>query len=210
MNVQKIALFGTSGETTQRLVTEALRRGHNITAIVGNETEFTMKHPNLKVVKGDVRKKEDVKKYASGHDVVICVHEPSQTNPREHVDITRSVIEGVKGSGIHNLVSTAHPWGQPAERTGKEYEDFKPIVKAQQEALKLFQNEKNLQWGYIHSIQPESDEKTGKFRTGNELLLTTPEGETRIPVKEYASAIIDEAEKGEMEFHQGEEEEREY
>lgn len=210
MNSQKIALFGTSGETTQRLVTEALRRGHNVTAIVPDEKEFAMKHPNLKVVKGDVRKKEDVKKYAAGNDVVICAHHPTQTNPAEHVDITRSVIEGTKSSGIHSLVSVAHPFGETTGKTGKEYEEQKPILKAQQDALKLFQNEKELQWGYAHSVTPEVEEKTGRYLTSNEVLLTNPEGESRVPVKEYASAILDEAEKGEIELHQGGEEEGEF
>ena len=205
MNSQKIALFGTTGETTQRLVTEALRRGHNVTAIVPDEREFAMKHPNLKVVKGDVRKKEDVKKYATGHDVVICTHQPQRSNPDEYVNLTRSVIDGVKSSGIHSLVSVAHPFGQTTQ-TSKEYEEQKPILKAQQDALQLFQNEKELQWGYAHSATSEVEQKTGKYQTSNEVLLTNPEGESRIPVKDYASAILDEAEKGEIELHQGGEE----
>jgi putative NADH-flavin reductase len=201
MNLQKIALFGTVGDSTQRFATEALRRGHNVTVIVPNEKEFTLKHPKLKVVSGDVRNNYDVSKLAQGHDVVICTHEPTQSKPREHVEITRSVIEGVKDAGIHHLISVAHPFGQPKERTEEAYNEFKPIVKAQQEALKLFQNENQLQWGYAHSIEPEVEEKTGKYRSSNEILFTSQEGQSKIPLEGYASAIIDEAEKSEMELH---------
>lgn len=210
MNAKKIALFGTPGEATQRLATEALRRGHQVTAIVADEKELTMKHPNLKVVKGDVRKKEDVKRYALGHDTVICAHEPTATNPGEHVEITRSVLEGIKNTGVHNLISVAHPFREPAERTQKEVDDLKPVMKAQQEALKLFQNEKDLQWGYAHSAESKATGTTGKYPSTQQVLLSNPEGESRIPVKEYASAILDEAEKGEMEFHHGEENWREF
>lgn len=208
MSTQKIALFGTAEEPTQRLATEALRRGHTVTTIVTDEKQFPIKHPNLKVVKGDVRKKEDVRKYAEGHDVVISAHTPNQANPQEYVAITRSLIEGLKGSGIHSLLSVANPQGQPAERTEKEYEEFKPVVKAQQEALKLFKNERGFQWGYLRPAEPQ--QKAGKYQTADELLFTHPEGETRIPVKGYTSAILDEAEKAQMELHQGEEEGREY
>jgi putative NADH-flavin reductase len=210
MNPQKIALFGTPGESTQRFATEALRRGHSVTAIVPDDAAFTLKHPNLKVVKGDARKKEEVNRLSRGHDVVICSYEPTPSKPREHVEITRSVIDGVKESGVHHLISTAHPFGQPTERTEQAYNEFKPIVQAQQDALKIFQNENELQWGYAHSVEPKVEEKTGKYRTSNEILFTSPEGESRIQAEGYASAIIDEAEKNEMELHEHGEEEREY
>jgi putative NADH-flavin reductase len=201
MKAQKIALFVNRGEASQRLATEALRRGHNVTAIVTDENEFSIRHPNLKVVKGDIRKKEDVKKYAKGHDVVIYTHEPTRDKPREHVDITRTVIEGVKESGVNHIVGAAHPFGLPTEGTEEAYNEFKPVVKAQQEALRLFQNEKDLHWGYAHSIEPEAEPKTGKYRASEEILFTTPEGENRIYAKGYSSAIIDEAE-NELALHE--------
>lgn len=201
MNSQKIALFGTPGESTRRFATEALRRGHNVTVIVPNEREFTLKHPNLTVISGDVKKNYDVSRLAQGYDVVICTHEPTQAKPREHVEITRSVIEGVKDSGVHHLISVAHPFGQPKEGTEEGYNEFKPIIKAQQEALKLFQKEDQLEWGYVHTIEPEAEEKTGKYRSSNEVLFTSPEGQSRIPLEGYTSAIIDEAERSQMELH---------
>lgn len=208
MSTQKIALFGTSEESTQRVAAEALRRGHTVTTIIADEKEFPLKHPNLKVVKGDVRKKKDVHKYAQGNDVVISTHTAIQTNPQEYVTVTRSLLKGIKGTGIHSLLSVAQPLRQPAERTEKQYEEFKPVVKAEQEALKLFQNEKGFQWGYLHSAEPR--QKGGKYQTADELLFTSSEGESKIPVKEYASAIVAEAEKVEMEFHLGKEEDFEY
>jgi len=208
MSTQKIALFGTSGEATQRIATEALRRGHTVTAIVTDEKEFPLKHPNLKVVKGDVRKKEDVHKYAQGNDVVISTHMPRQTNPQEHVTVTRTLIEGIKDTGIHSLLSVAQPQEQPAERTENEFKEFKSVLNAQEEALQLFENQNELKWGYLYAAEPK--EKAGKYPTPNELLFAGPEGEWKVPVKEYATAVVAEAEKTEMELHEGEEEGREY
>jgi uncharacterized protein len=208
MNSQKIALFGTPGENTQRLTAEALKRGHNVTAIVPNEREFTMKHANLKVMQGDARKKEDVSRLSKGHDVVICTYETSQSKPREHVEITRTMIDGVKSSGVNHLLSVAHPFGQPTERTEEAYNEFKPVMQAQQEALKLFKNEPQLQWGYIHSVEPKAEGSTHKYRTSDEVFFTNSEGQSRIPKNEYTSTLIDEVEKSEMEFHEGRESEQ--
>jgi putative NADH-flavin reductase len=195
MNPQKIALFGNSGETTRQIVTEALRRGHNITAIVYNEKYFTLRHPNLKVVSGDVRKNYEVSKLTSGYDVVICTHEPSQANPREHIYIIRSVIEGVKDSGVHHIIFAAHRIEYPIERTEEAYDEFKPILKAGQEALSLLKNETGFRWGYVRSVGPEGVLQAGKYGTGNEILFTAPEGEHPIREDEYSSVIIDKIEK---------------
>jgi len=192
---QKIALFGTSGEINHRLAMEALRRGHHVTAIVPDKNEFTMQHPNLRIVKGDVKNKEDIRRYAKGRDVIIYTLESTKTQSRELVYITRLVIEAVKNSGVNNLLFAAHPLGLPAE-IGEEFYGFlKPVIKAQREALELFQNEKGLQWEYVHSVEPEAKREKGKYRISHETLFTHPEGESRIPETEYASALIDKIEK---------------
>jgi putative NADH-flavin reductase len=202
MSTQKIALFTPAGEVGRRLAEEALKRGHTVTAIVTDENEFKLKHPNLKVVRGDVRKKEEVTKYAKGHDVVINAYSPSIKNPREHVDITRSVIEGTKEAGVQHIVSASHPFEQRMEATEEFYNSFKPVIQAQQEALKLLQKEKNLSWSYLHSVAPEAGKKPGEYQVSDEIYFSHPEGQARIPLKEYTSTLLNEAEKGQMETHE--------
>ncbi|HTA83941.1 MAG TPA: NAD(P)H-binding protein [Bacteroidia bacterium] len=202
MNTQKIALFTTTSEMGTRLAEEALKRGHNVTAIVPDETEFKLKHQNLKVVKGDVRNKEDVSKNARGHDVVISTHEASMKNPREHVEATRSLIEGAKEAGVQHLVSASHPFAQRMENTEEFYDSFKPVLQAQQEALKLLQKEKGLSWGYLHTVEPEAGQRAGEYRVSTEAYLSEPEGQSRIALKNYTSHILDEAEKNQLEAHE--------
>jgi putative NADH-flavin reductase len=207
MSTQKIALFTTAGEVGTRLAEEALKRGHNVTAIVSNETEFKLRHPNLKVVKGDVRRKEDVSKYARGHDVAISTHEPSLKNPREHVETTRSMIEGLKQADVHHFVSAAHPLTQRTENTQEFYNSFKPVLEAQQESLKLLKKEQGLSWGYIHTVEPQA--KGGEYRFSNEVFVSQPQAQNRVPLKDYAGTVLDEAERAMLEtheeYHRGEE-----
>ncbi len=201
MYSQKIALFGNSGENSRLIAKEALRRGHYVTAIVLNERYFTLKHPNLKVISGDVRKNYEVSKLSTDYDAVICAHEPVEAKPREHVYVTRAVIEGVKDSGVRRLIFAVHRIGHPIERTEEAYDGFKPILKAQQEALKILKNENLLQWGYVHSIVPEAVYQEGKYQNSNEILFTTPEGENRLQEKEYSSVILDEIEKYQIPYY---------
>jgi putative NADH-flavin reductase len=199
VNPQKIALFGTSGEINYRLAIEALRRRHHVTAIVPDKDEFTIQHPNLRIVMGDVKNKDDIRRYAKGHDAIIYTLESTKTQSRELVRITHLVIEAVKNSGVNKLLFAAHPLGLPAE-TGEEFYGFlKPIINAQREALKLFQSEKELQWEYAHTIEPEAEKEKGKYRISHETLFTHPNGESRIPETEYATALIDEVEKDNIE-----------
>jgi uncharacterized protein len=208
MYTQKIALFGTPGETTEFLIAEALRRGHSITLIVPDVREFSASCLSFKIVKGDARKREDVSKFSKGHDVVICAYETSQSNPMEHIALTRSLIEGVRDSGALHIVYAAHQFEQPSERTAGAYNEYKVVLKAQEEALKLLNNEKNIKWTYAHSIEPEEDEKTGNYPTIMEVLFTTSSTEYRIPMLEYTSAVLDEAEKDEREFRIYEQEDK--
>jgi len=202
MSTQKIALFTPANEVGRRLAEEALKRGHSVTAIVTNEAEFKLKHPNLTVVKGNVTRKEDVTKHARGHDIVLSAYEPSMKNPQEHVNVTRNIIEGAKEAGVQHLVVASHPFEQRMESTEQFYNSFKPLIRAQEEALRLFQKEKNLTWGYAHSIAPEAGKQQGEYRISNEIFLSHPQGQQRVPLKDYTASLLDEAEKGMLETHE--------
>jgi putative NADH-flavin reductase len=207
MSTQKIAMFGADGEVGRHLAEEALKRGHSVTAIVCDEKEFKLKHPNLKVVKAVTGKKEEVSKYAKGHDVVISFHEPSREKPREHVEATRAYIEGTKMAGVPHLVTVGHAFGKWTGNNQESYEAYKPIAQAQRDALSLFRKEKDLNWSYVRGQEPVRREDNGKYQMGGEILFAHPEGESKVKPQNFAEAILDEAEKSTPEFHGFEEEE---
>lgn len=196
MNIQKIALFTTSGEVGRRLTAEALERGHSVTVIVGNDKEFKLKHPNLEIKKGNAKKKNDISKYAGGHDVVICIDEPTTKNPEEHIEITRNIIEGAKKTGVQHVVVAAHSFDLDNTKIKQSENILKPLMKAQKEALKLLQNEKAINWGYMHLVESDSKKKNGNDQYIEEVLFSQPYGENRISKEDCVAALLDEAEKG--------------
>ncbi len=76
-----IALIGASGFVGSHLLTEALNRGHKVTAIVRDASKITAKHPNLTIKTGDVRDENTVADLVKGHDAVLSAYNAGWTNP---------------------------------------------------------------------------------------------------------------------------------
>jgi putative NADH-flavin reductase len=73
--------------------------------------------------------------------------------------------------------------------------EYKSTALAHRDALKLYQNEKELEWTYISpaaEILPGT--RTGIFRTGTDQLLTDEQGKSFISMEDFAIAVIDEIE----------------
>ncbi len=58
--MSKIALFGATGMIGQRILNEALGRGHKVTAIVRDTTKEPEARPGVEFKPGDVLKAESV------------------------------------------------------------------------------------------------------------------------------------------------------
>jgi putative NADH-flavin reductase len=67
----KIIIFGASGRTGRLLLSQALERGHTVTAFVRNSKEITQSHSHLKIVKGDIANAASVGIAVKGHDIIV-------------------------------------------------------------------------------------------------------------------------------------------
>lgn len=209
MSTQKIAIFGATGEVGRRVAEEALKRGHSVTAVVRTEKDLQLNHPNLKVVKGDAHKAEEVAKYAKGHDVVIGFHSPIHESPLEHVSAVRAYIEGTKIAGVKNLVTVGHSFEKKqSNNTQEAYNAYKPIAQANKEALKMFRNETDLNWTYACCEAPQKGEKQGEYLMSEDIVFTQPYGASKVQSGNFSKALVDEAEESEYEHlaHQEDEE----
>ncbi|MGP8215507.1 MAG: NAD(P)-dependent oxidoreductase [Bacteroidia bacterium] len=193
MAKQKILLFGAASKTGNVLIAEALKRRYKVTAVVYDLSKVTIMHPDLKVKYGHMINKDDIESEANGYNAVIGIHEPLPINPEEHLKAVRSVIEGAKKAGINKLLVIGHPIYRPIENTMEFYDSWKPIAKAQSEALKIFQRESYLNWGYVYSANLEPNPRTGRIDKQENMILSTPIGESLVPLKNYAPILLDKA-----------------
>jgi len=66
-----ILIIGANGGIGKNTVEVALQAGHKVTAMVRNPANFTLTHPNLSTVQGDVRHPESFESYLGNQDAVI-------------------------------------------------------------------------------------------------------------------------------------------
>jgi len=209
--MSNVALFGATGTIGQRILNEALSRGHKVTAIARDPSKISEKRPNLTVKQGDILTPESVATAAAGHDVVVSAYGPGVSgDPQQLIAAARSLIEGVvaanrkAGKSIRLIVvggaaSLEIAPGQILLDSPNFPPAWKAIASAARDALQVYRTEAGkagVDWTYFSPaafIQP--GERTGKYRTGTDQLVADAKGESRISAEDYAVALLDEVEK---------------
>src|SRR2546428_5469284 len=103
----RIALFGAGGMIGRRILEEALRRGHEVTAVVADPTGFSGPADRVALVPGDVVDAASVAAAVRGHDAVISAVGPAHTadaRPRMLVDAARALTAGLPRAGVRRLL----------------------------------------------------------------------------------------------------------
>jgi len=200
----KIALFGASGMIGQRVLKEAVSRGHEVTAIVRDPSKITEKGPKVHAVKGDVLNTADVAKLVAGHDAVISAYSPMSTgSPDALLTATRSLIAGMKQAGVKRLIAVGGAGGLEVA-PGKKVIDlpdfpaaWKGIAQAHIDALKVYETEAGtLDWTNLSpAAMIEPGQRTGQFRTADNQLIADSAGNSKISAEDYAIALLNELEK---------------
>jgi putative NADH-flavin reductase len=198
----KIAVFGATGRIGSRIVNEALNRGHDVTAIVRHQQDYTLIHDHLKVSKGDLFKAQDVETGAFDQDAVVCAYSNTRGAPASTIaELPIPLIKGLKQAHTKRLIVVGGA-GSLEVSKGLQLVDtpnfpieYKSTSLAHRDALKLYQNETELDWTYVSPAEViEPGERTGKFRTGTNQLLKDNQGKSFISMEDFAVAIIDEIE----------------
>jgi uncharacterized protein len=204
----KIALIGASGFVGSKVLAEALRRGHKVTAIV-RRPERLAPHPNLRAVNVNVLHRDELARILAGHDVVISSYNPARGVPgpevfHRHVRGHRAIIAAAKKSGVKRFLAVG---GAASLKTpaGIElldspdfptaFEPFKPGIRGTRELYYLLKKEPGLDWVFLSpSVMIAPGKRTGKFRLGKDHVLYDEKGASRISLQDYAVAMIDELE----------------
>ena len=206
-----IVIYGATGKLGSHAVTEALERGHRVTAISRRPEEITGEHPNLAAVKGDLLDADSVAAIVAGKDVVIVsvrgvigdsgnADSALQFLAAENVvDVLSRMGEDaprllhVGGSGsleVEPGVLFAEKLPRIALPKGLEVEILGQIL-----ALEFFGKVDDVRWTYV--TPPKSftnGPRTGSYRIGGDRALEDERGRTRISRADFAVALIDEAE----------------
>ncbi|GIM46601.1 hypothetical protein DNHGIG_21500 [Collibacillus ludicampi] len=196
----KIALIGATGTIGQRILQEALERGHQVTAIVRDPARLAIKHPNLQSVIGDIFNEESIAAAAAGHEAVISAYGPAHGQEQTLIDAVKSLVSGVQRAGVRRVLAVGGA-GSLEVAPGVQLVDtpefpsaWKSIALAHRDALEVYRT-CDLDWTCLcPAALIEPGEKTGKYRIGTDQLVVNENGESRISAEDYAVAMIDELE----------------
>jgi putative NADH-flavin reductase len=200
----KIAVIGGNGMFGQRIVREALDRGHHVTSIVRDPSRVDTTHERLQLRQGDVLDRAQISHLIAGQDVVVSAvgsaraKTPDRSLYRKAAESLVSVLRGFGESAPRLIVvggvgSLKHPSGQlMLERAPPEQ---KPEDLAQKAALDYYRTVRDVSWTYVSPPgAPLPGQRTGVFRLGDDTLIVNDNGESRISMEDYAVAIVNEAE----------------
>ena len=191
-----ITIYGGTGNIGQRIVQEALDRGHQVTVVARDPSTLTVKGSGLAVAKGDVTDTTLVTKQLAGQNVVISAvgigRDASQGD-----DLLRraaqSLVTAIRAQGnkARLLVVGGSSVLQPESPMRQ-----RPAGVQHQQALDYLRTVKDVSWSYFvpaGEIRPGT--RTGKFRLGGDQLVHDATGKSSISMEDYAVAMLDEAEK---------------
>ena len=189
----KVALIGATGNAGARLLAELVRRGHQVTAIVRHPENV----PTLSGVmakQGDARDQAGLAKRLAGHDAVISSVRFADSDPRV-------LIGAVKAAGMRRYLVVGGA-GSLEVAPGVRLVDtpaFPAAYKAEALAgcafLDTLRKERDLDWTFLSpSALFVAGERTGRFRLGEDRLLTDETGSSRISFEDFAIAMVDELE----------------
>ncbi|MEW2436216.1 NAD(P)H-binding protein [Streptomyces caniferus] len=200
-----IALFGANGTIGSRILHEALRRGHRVTAVVRDPAKITTTHPDLTVTTGDVLDPASVAAAATGHDVLVSA--VGGGDGPGHVATIRpaaeSLVAGLRtlGDPAPRLISVGGAGSLRTPDGGRVWdaeglpEFLLQIMHAHGDALDFYRSVPDVRWTSISPAAAiEPGERTGSYRTALDDLLTDAEGTSRITTEDYAVAVVDEIE----------------
>lgn len=104
----KVTVFGATGRTGQRVVEQALERGHEVTAFARSPQKLKAYGERIAIVEGDVQEAGAVQEAVAGADAVISVLGPTANTPDYQVTQgTRHIIAAMKQHGVDRLIVSA-------------------------------------------------------------------------------------------------------
>ena len=188
-----IVLAGATGNIGSRLLDEALRRGHRVTALTRDPAKLGARS-GLQAKKANTAEVAAFADTLKGHDAAILSVKWNEND-------VHHVLDALRKAGVKRCLFVVGA-GSLLRKDGRTHFDHMaekgiqpPTSKPAALALAEVQKVTDLDWTAISppgSIQP--GERTGKFRLGRDHLLEDDNGKSEISREDFAIAILDEIE----------------
>ena len=201
----RIAVFGAGGRIGSRILSEALDRGHRLTAIIREPGKAAGIDPRARIVVGDVLDPETVKNVASEQDVIVSAVGGGNGSGNQATlePAARSLVEGLRALGLGGprLITVGGAGSLRTPDGGLIWDkpglpaDLLQTMRAHGDALDFFRSVDDVDWTNVSpAVKIFPGRRTGTYRVANDDLITDSEGNSTISFEDYSVAVLDEIE----------------
>jgi uncharacterized protein len=198
----KIVIIGATGMIGQRIMGEALERGHQVTAVARDCSMLPTTLANLTLHSFDTADPALVKFLASGHDVMVSAINVDPENPDKFVEFATTLVEGIRQMPSTRLITVGYAGsleiepGLPYSESSDLPEEWKPAARAHAEALEIYRSAPAVvNWTcFSPAAMIEPGNRTGRYRRGENQMVIDRRGQSRISAEDFAVALLDEIE----------------
>lgn len=198
----KVVLYGATGKSGSRILTELVARGHSVVGVARNTASLPA---GIEAVQDDL---SDAARFASitkGADAVVSAYAPPMEDTDQVLGVTERQIEALSYAGSPRLIvvggaaSLEVAPGVTLLASGHLPAEWTAIATSHSKALELLKAS-SIDWTYFSPAAFfEPGERTGKFRLGTDTLVADESHNSRISLEDYAIALVDELER--PQFH---------
>ncbi len=136
-----LGVFGGTGNTGRHLIEQALRNGHEVTALTKDPGKLPV-HPHLHAIAGDVRDEQLVRKVVAGAHAVLGMLGERGRTPTVCTDGIRSILHAMHSLGVRRLLALS-AYGV-AENRHSNLHRFYPVPNASAPKISGFHISRNL------------------------------------------------------------------
>jgi len=206
----KVAIIGATGFVGPKVVTEALNRGHEVTAFARQPEKLEIENKNLTKQSVDVFDTQILANLLVGHDAVISTFNAGWTNPNLYNDFLKgceSIQAATKEAGIKRYITVGGAGSLYINGTqlvdGPHFPaEYKPGATAARDYLNQLRKENELDWTFISpAINLHPGTRTATFRLGTEEPVFNAEGKSEISAEDLAVALLNELENNQFVKH---------
>lgn len=193
-----IAVIGAAGKAGTTILTEALTRGHQVTAVIRHPEKLQKELPFIQKDLFDLQK-EDI----TGFDVVVNAISAPRGNEQLHVEAGRFLIDLLSGMSEKRLLVVGGAGSLYTDETktqqvmdSKGFPDFiYPTALNQAKNLADLEQTRELNWTFVSpSANFAVGRRTGHYHTGSDILLVNSQGQSYVSYEDFAAALLDEIE----------------
>lgn len=199
----RVVVLGATGMVGTRVTVEALRRGHEVTAVARRVPEAADRHAPTWVA-GDVADATALDPLLHGADATVLTVRLAPDAEAMLGTLTAGVLRAAARARTRLVVvGGAGPLRSPGRADRLVLDDdawvapeWRALASASAEQLRVCGHHADADWTYLSPpalIAPGT--RTGRYRRGTGTLLVADDGRSHISAEDFAVAVVDELER---------------